>query len=84
MIQRMGNVGIVVNDLAATTAFFVEFGLEVPRRSSSIHRRRAIVSTQAWKPSQSSSVKRPSPWTTDTQASLAMSSTMLGAASVER
>jgi len=28
-IQRMDNVGIVVNDLAAATAFFVELGLEL-------------------------------------------------------
>jgi catechol 2,3-dioxygenase-like lactoylglutathione lyase family enzyme len=28
-IQRMENVGIVVNDLAAATAFFVELGLEL-------------------------------------------------------
>ncbi len=29
MIQRMDNVGIVVDDLAAATAFFVELGLEL-------------------------------------------------------
>ena len=28
-IQRMDNVGIVVDDLAAATAFFVELGLEL-------------------------------------------------------
>ncbi|WP_338069444.1 hypothetical protein [Specibacter cremeus] len=28
-IQRMENVGIVVEDLAAATAFFVELGLKV-------------------------------------------------------
>jgi catechol 2,3-dioxygenase-like lactoylglutathione lyase family enzyme len=28
-IQRMGHVGIVVDDLAAATAFFVELGLEL-------------------------------------------------------
>ena len=28
-IQRMDNVGIVVDDLAAVTAFFVELGLEL-------------------------------------------------------
>ena len=29
MIQRMDNVGIVVDDLKAATAFFVELGLEL-------------------------------------------------------
>src|ERR1700716_2685605 len=29
MIKRMENVGIVVDDLAAATAFFVELGLEL-------------------------------------------------------
>ena len=29
MIERMDNVGIVVDDLAAATAFFVELGLEL-------------------------------------------------------
>jgi catechol 2,3-dioxygenase-like lactoylglutathione lyase family enzyme len=28
-LQRMGNVGIVVDDLAAAIAFFVELGLEL-------------------------------------------------------
>jgi catechol 2,3-dioxygenase-like lactoylglutathione lyase family enzyme len=28
-IRRMENVGIVVDDLAAATAYFVELGLEV-------------------------------------------------------
>jgi catechol 2,3-dioxygenase-like lactoylglutathione lyase family enzyme len=29
MIERMGHVGIVVEDLAAATAFFIELGLEL-------------------------------------------------------
>jgi catechol 2,3-dioxygenase-like lactoylglutathione lyase family enzyme len=31
-IQRMDHVGIVVDDLAAATEFFVELGLELPGR----------------------------------------------------
>ena len=31
-IQRMDNVGIVVNDLEAATTFFVELGLELERK----------------------------------------------------
>jgi catechol 2,3-dioxygenase-like lactoylglutathione lyase family enzyme len=33
-IQRMDNVGIVVEDLAAATAFFVELGLELEGEAS--------------------------------------------------
>ncbi|MFE3187202.1 VOC family protein [Streptomyces violascens] len=33
-IQRMGHVGIVVEDIAAATAFFVELGLELQRKGS--------------------------------------------------
>ncbi|MEU2872745.1 VOC family protein [Streptomyces olivoreticuli] len=33
-IQRMDHVGIVVEDLAAATAFFVELGLELQREGS--------------------------------------------------
>ena len=33
-IQRMDHVGIVVDDLAAATAFFVELGLELQGEAS--------------------------------------------------
>jgi catechol 2,3-dioxygenase-like lactoylglutathione lyase family enzyme len=33
-IQRMDNVLIVVDDLEAATAFFVELGMELPLRSA--------------------------------------------------
>jgi hypothetical protein len=33
-IQRMDNVGIVVDDLEAASAFFVELGMEVEGRAS--------------------------------------------------
>ncbi len=33
-VQRMEHVGIVVDDLAAATAFFVELGLEVQGEGS--------------------------------------------------
>jgi hypothetical protein len=39
-IQRMDNVGIVIDDLGAATAFFVELGMELEgsRRPSSPRR----------------------------------------------
>lgn len=43
-IQRMEHVGIVVDDLAAATAFFVELGLELQGQGRS----RADGSTASW------------------------------------
>jgi catechol 2,3-dioxygenase-like lactoylglutathione lyase family enzyme len=34
MIERMDHVGIVVDDLAAATAFFVELGMELEGEAS--------------------------------------------------
>jgi catechol 2,3-dioxygenase-like lactoylglutathione lyase family enzyme len=34
-IQRMDNVGVVVDDLEAATAFFVELGMELEARRES-------------------------------------------------
>ena len=59
-------------------------GRRVRRRTSSIQRRRAKVSTQAWNPDASSSTNDPRAPTTETQVSPARSSTIDAGASDDR